>query len=211
VSSLPALAQNCVVTRDQLIADLRAGLSTDDLEQKYAGCIAAPPPPDGTPGSAASALPPGALASPFAAAAGGVSESVKNTGSVFWEAIKSCGYHPQREEADCAVEIRQRFGFGGPICQTTGSHEFLLFCADLGSGLVPINTNGIHLHDERFGVPPAWSLAATIQSNARLLGVPNDGRTLRGRVILSWQLPPTNCNYIPIWGNQSDFRFRLDP
>jgi hypothetical protein len=77
-----------------------------------------------------------------------------------------------------------------------GSHEYLLFCADLGSGLVPIHTNGVHLNDESWGMPPRWSISATIQSNPRLLSLLNDG-----------QIPPSSCNAQPIWGNQSDFRF----
>jgi hypothetical protein len=67
------------------------------------------------------------------------------------------------------------------------------------------------VHDEGLGVQPRWNFSATIQSDARLLRQPNRGQTLKARVILSWELPPTSCNYRPIWGNQSDFRFRLDP
>jgi hypothetical protein len=109
------------------------------------------------------------------------------------------------------VEIRQRSGFGGPICKAQGSHEFLLFCVDFGNGLVPVHTNGVHVQDESLGAQPSWSFSATVQSNPALLGLANNGRTLRGRVILSWAFPPPSCAYKPIWGNQSDFRFRLDP
>jgi hypothetical protein len=34
---------------------------------------------------------------------------------------------------------------------------------------------------------------------------------LRARAILSWQLPPTGCNFSPFWGNVFPFTIRLDP
>jgi hypothetical protein len=213
--ALRSEAQNCTVNREKVLAELEAGASVDELQKKYEGCVA----------EDTAAVP----ASNLATAAGPVfqpvpiptlpppvpilfpSESIKNTGSTFWEAIKSCGYNPQREEANCAFEVRQRFGYGGPV-GAPGSHEYFLFCADLGAGLVPIHTNGVHLNDESFGVQPRWSFSATIQSDPRLLSLRNNGQTMRhGRVILAWLFPPANCNAAPIWGNQSDFRFRLDP
>lgn len=193
-ASLPVRAQICTVSRDQIAADLAAGVAAADLAVKYANCVAA----DQT-------TPPIPVPVVYP------SETITNTGSTTYEAIKSCGYHPQREEANCTVEIRQSYGFGGPICKAPGSHEYLLFCVDYGAGLVPVNTNGVHVHDESLGAQPMWSFSATIQSNAALLQLPNNGRTLKGRVILSWGLPPAGCNSRPFWGNQSDFRFRLDP
>ena len=37
-----------------------------------------------------------------------------------------------------------------------------------------------------------------------------NGPTRKARSILSWALPPTNCNYTPIWGNALNYRIRLD-
>jgi hypothetical protein len=37
-----------------------------------------------------------------------------------------------------------------------------------------------------------------------------NGMTRNARSILSWALPPTNCNYQPIWGNALNYRIRLD-
>jgi len=196
-----AAAEPCTVTREQVLADVARGLSPEELAAKYAGCTAA--------GEAMAADPePSVLAAvppPID------SEHVTDTGSTLYEAIKSCGYHPQREEADCTVEIRRRSGYGGQICQSQGSHEYLLFCVDYGAGFVPVHTNGFHVYDAAGNPPPRWSFSGTIQSNPRLLAQPNLGQTLRGRVILSWAIPPAGCAAMPIWGNQSDFRFRLDP
>lgn len=185
-------AQTCVVSRDEVLSALANGVNAEELAHKYNGCVAADKP----------------LQSEVISS---LSEVITNTGNTYFEAIKSCGYQPQREEANCTVEIRQRWGFGGPICKAAGSHEFLLLCVDLGAGLVPVQMNGVHVQDESWGVSPGWSFSATIQSNAALLALPNDGRTLKARVILSWALPIRSCVAKPIWGNQSDFRIRLDP
>jgi hypothetical protein len=217
--ALMSEAQDCVVKREQVLQELQSGASVEELQRRYAGCVAADPggPTDPTglqaaPQALSPVVPGPIIPGPIIPIPLIVpSESVKDTGSTFWEAIKSCGYNPQREEANCTFEVRQRFGFGGPV-GTPGSHEYFLFCADLGAGLVPIHTNGVHLNDESWGQQPRWSFSATIQSNPRLLSIPNDGRTMRhGRVILSWLFPPASCAAAPIWGNQSDFRFRLDP
>jgi hypothetical protein len=36
-------------------------------------------------------------------------------------------------------------------------------------------------------------------------------QTLKARAILSWGTPVLSCNGAPTWGNQTDFRIRLDP
>ncbi|HEX9940525.1 MAG TPA: hypothetical protein VGG03_00800 [Thermoanaerobaculia bacterium] len=210
-----SFAQNCVITRQQVQSDLNAGLSPEEVSAKYSGCTADDSvQAAGTTTAAASSEATGESAAAAAVAPGPTSPStqiITNTGSTFYEAIKSCGYHPQREELACTIEIRQRFGFGGQICAAPGSHEFVLFCVDYGAGLVPVNINGFHIHDEAFGVNPNWYFAAVVQSDWRLLSLPNNGRTLKARAILSWGWPVFSCTAAPTWGNQADFRIRLDP
>lgn len=138
------------------------------------------------------------------------------TGSIFWEQIDACGYHPQRRELDCAVEVTQRFGFAGtppgaPGFNGPGSWEWIQFCVDFGAGLVPINLSAVHVHDEAYGVNPPWYYGISVQANPALHTALVNGQTLRARAILSWTLIPTGCNFIPIWGNQADFRIKLDP
>jgi hypothetical protein len=200
----------CTATRQQVQADVNAGMTAEELNAKYSGCTAN----DSTPVTASAATVSEdqlAVAAVTPAPTSPASQIITNTGSTFYEALKSCGYHPQREELACTVEIRQRFGFSGPICNGPGSHEFVLFCVDYGAGLVPVNVNGFHIHDEMFGVNPNWYFAAVVQSDWRLLSLPNNGRTLKARAILSWGFPVLNCAAAPTWGNQADFRIRLDP
>lgn len=196
-------AKECFVSRDQVLDDIKQGLSGQELQERYAGCKDLETPSfsklNAVLGTAALAQPASKL-------------TIKNTGSTFWEAITSCGYHPQRKELTCPIEIRQRFGFGGPpAVQPSGSFEYVLFCVNYGFGLQPVNTNGVHVHDEVFGVSPNWYFTSVVPADQRLFSQPLNGRTLRARAILSWAIPPAGCNFNPIWGNQADFRIRLDP
>jgi hypothetical protein len=204
----------CTVTRSQVEADVAAGLTPDEIALKYAGCTASTANPTGATG-AAKAEPQEDAPAPAPNATAPTSLILTNTGSTFYEAIRSCGYHPQREELACTIEVRQRFGFGGPICNAPGSHEFIHFCVDYGAGLVPVHINGFHIHDEMFNIGPNWYFSAVVQSDWRLLSLPNNGRTLKARAILAWNQVlgggANYCNLAPIWGNQADFRIRLDP
>lgn len=140
------------------------------------------------------------------------SQVIKNTGSVFYEAITSCGYHPQRKELTCPIGIFQNSGYGGgPALQPAGSYEYVLFCVDAGSGFVPVNTSGVHVHDEVFGASGSWYTSAVVPANAALFSQPLIGQTLVAKAILSWAVPPAGCSATPVWGNESTFQIRLDP
>ena len=191
-----ATAADCQVRRTDILSELAKGVDPEKLAEKYAGCIAA----DG-------GLEPNPLPQNNA-----IGQSIKNTGSTRYEALTSCGYHPQRKEFTCPIEIRQPVGFGGvPALQPAGSYEYVLFCVNNGGGYQPVNINGVHVHDEAFGSAPNWYHTAVVPANYALFNQPLIGQTMRARAILSWGIPPAGCNFVPIWGNQADFRIRLDP
>ena len=192
-----AAAASCTVSRDEVQAMLANGADPVELSAKLEGCVAKEIYT--------------ATKTAFAPA-NAIGQNIKDTGSTFFEALTSCGYQPQRKELTCPIEIRQTFGFGGvPALQPAGSYEYVMFCVDSGAGLVPVNTNGVHVHDEAHGKVPNWYLSAVVPANQQLFNRPLRGHTLKARAILSWGLPPANCGFAPIWGNQADFRIRLDP
>ncbi len=146
-------------------------------------------------------------------------------GSVFFESIQACGFYPQETRLECVIDIKQPFGYGGPV-GAFGSFEFVQFCVDwdndgqynpaesVGAGIV-------HMHDEVLQATPPWQYAVyrdidppgglrTSLDGASTTTISN-GTTRRARAILSWQAAPTDCNYSPVWGNIVDFRIRLDP
>lgn len=189
--ALPTLAGAQCPEREEVSSMIEQGISNAELNQIFAECHGKSAALDG--------------------ARVEKDQQTEPTGSVFWEAIDSCGYHPQRRELNCSVEVRQQFGFGGFPGVGPGSWEWVQFCADFGSGLVPINVSAVHVHDEPFGVEPPWYYGITVQANERLHAAMTNGQTLKARAILSWTLVPTGCNYIPVWGNQADFKIKLDP
>ncbi len=193
-----AQAASCTVDREQVARALEDGVSPKDLADKLEGCIAVESLED--------------IGKATAESTNALGQTIKDTGSTFYEALTSCGYHPQRKELTCPIEIRQPFGFaGGPAIQPAGSYEYVLFCVESAGGLRPVNTNGVHVHDEVHGASPNWYMTAVVPADVELFSVPLRGQTLRARAILSWAVPPAGCNATPIWGNQADFRIRLDP
>lgn len=192
-------ASGCDLSRKQVLNDIKEGLTGEQLSKKYASCLHSQP--ASNPQTA------------FDNDDHSKGISITETGDTTFEAITSCGYHPQRKELTCPIEIRQQWGFGGPpALQPAGSYEYVQFCVNYGAGYVPVNVNGVHVHDEANGTPPNWYMTAVVAADETLFSQPLVGQTLKARAILSWALPPGgNCNFAPPWGNQADFRIRLDP
>jgi hypothetical protein len=88
----------------------------------------------------------------------------------------------------------------------------VLHCVANAAGvLVPVGHDSVHLANEIFGQQPTWQFAVIANANDNLQTVqPMNGATRRARSILSWALPPNNCNFQPIWGNALNYRIRLD-
>jgi len=136
--------------------------------------------------------------------------AVSNLGSLFFEEMSCVGYDPQRRQFAAPIKIKQTFGFGP--AQLPGSREHLLHCvADANGALVPVARDSVHLADAIGNQTPTWQFAVIANANQNLQTIqPMNGQTRRARSILSWALPPTDCNYTPIWGNALNYRIRLD-
>jgi len=148
--------------------------------------------------------------STFYAAARECGASVSNLGSTYFEEMSCSGYDPQRRQFASPIKIKQTFGFGA--APLPGSREYVLHCvADANGVLVPVGIDSVHLADAVGGQGPTWQFAAIVNANRNLQTIyPMDGAPRRARSILSWALTPTNCNYMPIWGNALNYRIRLD-
>jgi hypothetical protein len=136
--------------------------------------------------------------------------AVSNMGSLFYEQMSCVGYDPQRRQFAAPIKIKQIFGFGpAPL---PGSREYVLHCvADASGVLLPVALDSVHLADAIANQVPTWQFAVIANANQNLHTIyPMNGQTRRARSILSWALPPTNCNYTPIWGNALNYRIRLD-
>lgn len=178
-----------------------ANLSDDDqlaaqakLYEKYKYCIQDASLPDDN----------------FQAAARQCGALVSNLGSTYYEEMSCCGYDPQRRQFGCPVKVKQRFGFGG--APLPGSREYVLNCVANAAGVLqPVGLDSVHLANEIFGVAPTWQFAVIASANHNLnLVQPMNGATRRARSILSWGFQPTNCNFVPVWGNAINYHIRLD-
>jgi len=137
---------------------------------------------------------------------------VTNTGSVAYERLNSCGYHPANENLFCDVEVRRRTGYIG---FPAGSQEYVLFCYDCDrNGSFDYQTLGsVHVTDDISGGPLSFyfnASSSTLPASSTLCTA-NNGQAGNVRAILSWFVAPTSCTFTPIWGNQVDFTVRRDP
>jgi hypothetical protein len=132
---------------------------------------------------------------------------VSAVGNLGYERMPCCGYDPQKQTFGCPIRIERSTGFGAPFI---GSREYVLTCVDLGGGLQPVALDTVHLSNAVSGAPP-WQFAVLARANEKLASLPLDGKTLRARSILSWNLAPDSCDYKAYWGHALDYQIRLDP
>lgn len=147
---------------------------------------------------------------PFFEAARECGAAVSNLGSIFFEEMSCVGYDPQRRQFAAPVKIKQIGGYGG--APLPGSREYVLHCvADAAGVLQPVGIDSVHLANALPGNTPTWQFAVITSANHNLqLIQPMNNQTRTARSILSWNMPPTGCNYQPIWGNALNYRIRLD-
>jgi len=150
------------------------------------------------------------VANSFTDAARECGAIVSNLGSLFFEEMSCAGYDPQRRQFAAPVKIKQTIGFGG--APLPGSREYVLHCvADAAGVLQPVGRDSVHLANALPGNNPTWQFAVITNAKENLQTIqPMNNQTRTARSILSWALPPTGCNYTPIWGNALNYRIRLD-
>jgi hypothetical protein len=136
--------------------------------------------------------------------------AVSNLGSLFYEEMSCSGYDPQRRQFASPIKIKQTFGFGA--APLPGSREYVLHCVASPAGVfVPVGRDSVHLADALGNQAPTWQFAVITSATENLQTLyPMNGQTRIAKSILSWALPPTNCNYTPIWGVALTYRIRLD-
>ncbi|HVR41068.1 MAG TPA: hypothetical protein VMU84_18385 [Thermoanaerobaculia bacterium] len=143
-----------------------------------------------------------------------------NGGLTNYEQIRSCGFYPQETRLECVVEIKQAFGYGGPV-GSLGSFEFVAFYVDWqGNGYQPSDYVGsgiVHITDgsaqTNFAVyrdfnPQGGPRTSNGGGNTQTV---TNGPTYKARAILQWASPISGPNANPFWGNVFDFQIRMMP
>lgn len=202
--------------RAEFLAEVEAGATAEELEDKYAQCRENLEEPTCTDPSSPTAI----LADRL--------KTVTNNGSIFFERMNGCGYHPQAETVACDVELRRRTGYGG---FPGGSNEHVLFCLDCNrDGAWDYASLGsVHVTDDVSGGPLSFYFNVSATTWAAPLRNPNtpppnfvnctvnNGAAIDVLAVLSWALRPdpvnlTSCyTFNPFWGNTIFFTARNDP
>lgn len=152
----------------------------------------------------------------------------------FWEEIEACGFYPQETRLECIVKIKRNTGYTSFV----GTHESVLFCVDWNRDGVFNSFGGASIESEgegRFHVmngstdqparppwhyavyrdidPPAGFSLGDLRTSPGTSNINTfaDRSTVRVKAILAWLVEPTNCDFVPIWGDVHNFKIRLDP
>ena len=112
------------------------------------------------------------------------------------------------------IQIKLPTGYLGGLC-TAGSVEYVGFWIDWGSGWEWAGTASVNVYD--IAAIPSEGLSYAVYLPVNL----NDHRkpcgegpvTAKVRAILSWNTapPPSNPNYVPVWGNRLETLVLVDP
>ena len=141
-------------------------------------------------------------------------------GNVFYEQIRSCGFYPQETRLACSIDIKQNFGYAGPI-GSFGSFEYVSFFIDwnnngfqtadyVGSGIVHITDGsaGTAFAVYRDFNPPG---GPRTNNGGAVTTTTTNGPIYKALAKLSWAVPVTNPGANPVWGNNFFFTVRMMP
>lgn len=141
-------------------------------------------------------------------------------GNVFYEEIRSCGFYPQETRLECAIAIKQQFGYAGPI-GSFGSFEYVSFFVDwhnngfqitdyVGSGIVHVTdgSGGTNFAVYRDFNPPG---GPRTNNGGPVTTTTTGGPVYRVLAKLSWFVPITNPLAPQVWGNDFFFTIRMMP
>lgn len=155
-------------------------------------------------------------------------------GNTFFEQLTCLGYYPHENRLEAVIQIKQRFGYAGPIpvCCThgttpaipgsRGSFEYVAFYVnwnndgDFSDQLIgeSVGSGYVNVFDGPYPqvgagpqapLPISYAVYRDIIPSATLVA----GSLVRVRAILSWGVMPTGPNFVPFWGNVLDTTIRI--
>jgi hypothetical protein len=138
------------------------------------------------------------------------------SGDTRYEQLNCVGLDTNRNVLDGIFTVKLREGYSGGLC-TAGSQEYVAFWVNWGDGAgwTYAGTASVNVHDIT-GIPAeglkyAALLPADVANHRQLCQ--NGPKTALVRAILSWQTPPppSDPEYIPVWGNRVDTTVNIDP
>ncbi|MDQ6949345.1 MAG: hypothetical protein M3256_24610, partial [Actinomycetota bacterium] len=137
------------------------------------------------------------------------------SGDTTYEELEYVSFNPEQSLLEATVSVKRPFGYGGDLCQT-GSHEYVKFFLDYGSGWVDSGVASIEVHDIPNGIDCFDDPRLPLSYSATLkVDIPREWCKTpvlpKVRVILSWQVIPTGPNFKPVWGDVQDCAVQIAP
>jgi hypothetical protein len=137
-------------------------------------------------------------------------------GDTSYEELRCVGIHPESDLLEAVFTVKKSSGYSGSLC-TKGSLEYIAFWIDFddGAGFTYMSTATVNVHDLHSIPEEDLQYAVFLKTNlAKYLAPCQAGpRVVKLRAILSWETPPppSNPNYVPVWGNREECRIQLRP
>lgn len=134
-------------------------------------------------------------------------------GDTSFEELGCVGYDPVEDALSAVLTVKRPNGYSGGPC-TSGSHEFVAFWVDWGTGFEYAGTATAQVHDVTVpagGLRYAVYLPLSTWAHRRAC---MDGPVQPTvRAILSWEStpPPSDPKWVPTWGNRVETHVALPP
>lgn len=145
-----------------------------------------------------------------------IPQYLQTSGDTTYEQLDCVGLDENRDTLAGVIQIKLNSGYSGGLC-TSGSYEYVAFWIDWGDGAgwTYVGTASVNVHD--IAPLPAggleYAVVLPVDVASRIQPCASGPKTVAVRAILSWQTPPppSNPNYVPVWGNQQDVTTLLRP
>ena len=136
--------------------------------------------------------------------------------STYYEEVKEVGFYPQERRLEAVLDIKQPYGYGGGL-GSIGSYEYVgLYVNWNGDGDYndtgeDVGVANVHVFDPCNVNAKKLPIHYAVYRDVTPLPTLRPGTVIRVMALLSWQVPPTGPNFVPIWGNRIERWIRIDP
>ncbi len=126
-----------------------------------------------------------------------------------YEELKCVGFQPQLNRLEAVVWVKKDAGYSGDIC-SGGSPEYVRFWLSYDDGATWLDQGmeSFTAYDIPGDQPLEYAVSLRISPRRRICFRENLPLV---RAVLSWNVPPTDPNITPVWGNAIQTRIQVEP
>ena len=114
------------------------------------------------------------------------------------------------DRLEAVIQVKKPSGYGGDIC-SPGSFEYVRFFVDLNDNGIfhDVGATSVNVHNIPGAKPLCYAVYLDFTAVRKLCFFEN---IVKVRAILSWNaIPPSNPNFVPVWGNVLDAQVQIRP